>query len=315
MNVEMRKLIYTALLGCAVAMVAPAHAAEGWLTDLPEAMRKAEEEKKLVLIDFTGSDWCSACIHLRRNVLDNRDFRAYADEHFVLMEVDLPRRKSFDPSLRAKNEAIAARYNVAAYPTIMVLTPQGRVLGGFQEGDKTVKAAIAALDNACTVDALFRKAAMQSGVERAKTLYEAYLLYPSSKGFAVFNEALRNEIMECDPENVTGIHDAAAVIEQARLFLNQRERLAFNSPELGQLLEQQLREALPANRTSVMLARCQYAMTTAETVEDIVATRKMFEELIPLLPEGQAAEIRHYTDTYFRNPAELLRMLKASRPR
>lgn len=268
-----------------------------------------------MLIDFTGSDWCSACVQLRRNVLDNPDFRAYADERFVLMEVDLPQRKSFDPVLRAKNEAIAARYGVAAYPTIMVLNPQGGVLGGFQEGDKTVKEAIAVLDNAYTVDVLFRKAAMQSGLERAKTLYEAYLIYPDSKGFAAQNEALRNEIVKCDPQNVTGIHDAAAVIEQARLFLNQRSRYAYNSPELGKLLEQQLREAMPANRPSVMLERCQFAMTTARTVEDIVATRKMFEEVIPLLPEEQAAEIRHYVDTYFRDPAELLRMLNASRPR
>ena len=309
------KFVYTAVLAAAVAMVAPAYAADGWMTDLPAAMQKAAKENKLVLIDFTGSDWCSACVQLRRNVLDNPDFRAYADERFVLMEVDLPQRKSFDPVLRAKNEAIAARYGVAAYPTIMVLNPQGGVLGGFQEGDKTVKEAIAVLDNAYTVDALFRKAAMQSGLERAKTLYEAYLIYPDSKGFAAQNEALRNEIVKCDPQNVTGIHDAAAVIEQARLFLNQRSRYAYNSPELGKLLEQQLREAMPANRPPVMLERCQFAMTTARTVEDIVATRKMFEALIPLLPEEQAAEIRHYVDTYFRDPAELLRMLNASRPR
>lgn len=309
------KFVYTAVLAAAVAMVAPAYAADGWMTDLPAAMQKAAKENKLVLIDFTGSDWCSACVQLRRNVLDNPDFRAYADERFVLMEVDLPQRKSFDPVLRAKNEAIAARYEVAAYPTIMVLNPQGGVLGGFQEGDKTVKEAIAVLDNAYTVDALFRKAAMQSGLERAKTLYEAYLIYPDSKGFAAQNEALRNEIVKCDPQNVTGIHDAAAVIEQARLFLNQRSRYAYNSPELGKLLEQQLREAMPANRPSVMLERCQFAMTTARTVEDIVETRKMFEEVIPLLPEEQSAEIRHYVDTYFRDPAELLRMLNASRPR
>ena len=309
------KFVYTAVLSAAVAMVAPAYAADGWMTDLPAAMQKAAKENKLVLIDFTGSDWCSSCVQLRRNVLDNPDFRAYADERFVLMEVDLPQRKSFDPVLRAKNEAIAARYGVAAYPTIMVLNPQGGVLGGFQEGDKTVKEAIAVLDNAYTVDALFRKAAMQSGLERAKTLYEAYLIYPDSKGFAAQNEALRNEIVKCDPQNVTGIHDAAAVIEQARLFLNQRSRYAYNSPELGKLLEQQLREAMPANRPSVMLERCQFAMTTARTVGDIVATRKMFEEVIPLLPEEQATEIRHYVDTYFRDPAELLRMLNASRPR
>lgn len=309
------KFVYTAVLSAAVAMVAPAYAADGWLTDLPAAMQKAAKENKLVLIDFTGSDWCSACVQLRRNVLDNPDFRAYADERFVLMEVDLPQRKSFDPVLRAKNEAIAARYGVAAYPTILVLNPQGGVLGGFQEGDKTVKEAIAVLDNAYTVDALFRKAAMQSGLERARTLYEAYLLFPDSKGFAVVNEALRNEILRCDPQNVTGIHDAAAVIEQSKLFLRQRSALAFNSPELGKLLERQLKEALPANRPSVMLDRCQYAMTIAETVEDIDTIRNMFEEVIPMLPAEQATEIRHYVDTYFRDSAALLQMLKASRPR
>lgn len=309
------KHIYTALLGCAVTMVAPAHAAEGWLTDLPAAMQKALKENKLVLIDFTGSDWCSACIQLRRNVLDNPDFRAYADERFVLMEVDLPQRKDFDPVLRARNEAIAAHYGIAGYPTILIVNPQGGVLGGFQEGDKSVKEAIALLDNACMADALFRKAAMQSGVERAKTLYEAYLNYPDSKSFAVPYEALRNEIVRCDPQNVTGIHDAAAVIAQSKLFLSQRAPYAINSPEMGKLLEQQLRDALPANRPSVMLERCQYAMATAETVDDILTTQKMFEEVIPLLPEDKAAENRHFTDTYFRDPAALLNMLKASRPR
>ena len=314
-NAIKMKFSYTAVWACAVAMFAPLHAAEGWMTDLPAALQKAEQENKLVLIDFTGSDWCSSCIRLRQNVLDKPDFRSYAEQYFVLMEVDLPQRESFDPVLRAKNEAIAARYGVAAYPTIMVITPKGEVLGGFQEGDKTVKEAMLVLDNACKVDALFRHAAMQSGVERAKTLYQAYLLFPDSKGFAVPYSALRTEIMKCDPHNVTGIHDAAAVIEQAKLFQAQRARYAFNSPELGMLLEQQLQEALPANRPAVMLERCQYAMSTAETVEDIVATRAMFEALIPLLPQDQAAEIRHYTDTYFRDPAALLQMLKASRPK
>lgn len=285
------------------------------MTDFPAAKQKALQENKLVLIDFTGSDWCSGCIQLRRNVLDNPDFLAYAGERFVLMEVDLPRRKNFDPELRARNEAIAAQYGIAGYPTILIVNPQGGVLGGFQNGDKSVKEAISLLENACQADSLFRKAAMQSGLERAKTLYKAYLNYPDSKSFAVPYEALRNEIVKCDPQNVTGIHDAAAVIAQARLFQSQRAPYAINSPEMGKLLEQQLREALPANRPSVMLERCQYAMATAETVDDILTIKKMYEEVIPLLPEDKAAETRQFTDTYFRDPAALLNMLKASRPR
>ena len=298
-----------------VVMAASAVAAEGWMTDFPAALKKAKAEDKLVLVDFTGSDWCSACILLRRNVLDNADFRDYAADKFVMMEVDLPQRRKLAPELQKQNEAVAKRYGIAAFPTILVLNPQGEVLGGFQEGDKSVKDAIYQLEEAYMVDSLFRKAAMQSGVERARTLYDAYMRFPETKSFAAARDALRDDIMKNDPKNETGIHDAAAVVAQAKRFQAERSRMRINSPELGRLLEQQLREALPANRTSVMLERCQYAMGTAETVEDIIATRKMFEEVLPLLSGDDAAEVQHYLHTYFQDPAALLRMLKASRPR
>lgn len=146
--------------------MAPASAGE-WMTDFPATMQQAKAENKLVLVDFTGSDCCSACILLRRNVLDNADFRVYAADKFVLMEVDLPQRHRLAPELRQQNEALAKRYGVAAFPTILVLNPQGEVLGGFQEGDKSVKEAIQQLEEAYMVDALYRKAAMQSGVGSA----------------------------------------------------------------------------------------------------------------------------------------------------
>ena len=178
---------------------------------------------------------------------------------------------------------------------MLVLNHQGDVLGGFQGGDMDVKSTINALENAYMADVLVRKAAMQSGEERARTLYEVYLHYPDDKSFARSYETLRAEIMKADPNNVTGIHEAAAVVQQAKLFLAQRAPLRIDSPEMGQLLEQQLRDALPQNRPEVMLDRG--------------------EEVIPLLPEDKAAEIRHFVDTYFRDAAGLLNMLKSSRPR
>jgi protein disulfide-isomerase len=49
------------LLTCLLAAwaVAQATAAElEWMTDLPKAQEKAKADKKLVMLDFTGSDWC-----------------------------------------------------------------------------------------------------------------------------------------------------------------------------------------------------------------------------------------------------------------
>ena len=37
-----------------------------WLTDLPKAQEQARKENKLVLMDFTGSDWCGWCIKLKK---------------------------------------------------------------------------------------------------------------------------------------------------------------------------------------------------------------------------------------------------------
>ncbi len=288
-------------------------AAEGWHTDLTVALKEAGQEQKLVLVDFTGSDWCSACIKLRKTVLDTEAFLQYAAEHFVFMEVDLPLRKSFDPGLRARNEALAKQYHIAGYPSVLVLNTQGQVVGGF-EGALTQKEVITALNNAIKAASLMQEASRQSGIAKARSLMQVYQNFPASKTFAKANEQLKTEIMKADPDNVTGIHEHAAVQEQAKRFLVQRNALHINSPAMGALLEQQLKEAYPANQLAIMQERCQHALATAQTVEDIQTARKMFEELLPLLPEKEAADTQHFINTYFSDPAALLQMLKSNNP-
>lgn len=51
----MKKTLFGLVAGFALFQ---AHAAETqWLTDLGKAQAKAKAEKKMVLLDFTGSDW------------------------------------------------------------------------------------------------------------------------------------------------------------------------------------------------------------------------------------------------------------------
>lgn len=296
-------------------MLFPVIAAADWQTDLPAACRQAEKENKLVLIDFTGSDWCSACVRLRRTVLDTPSFREFADSRFVLLEVDLPLKKSLNPELQRRNEEIANHYGVAGFPTLMVINPQGQVMGGFQSGDVTVAEARKLLETACGAAAMFRKAEGQEGEERARTLFRIYQNFPESKSFALPREELMRAIQETDTTNVTGIRDIVAAKEQAEFFLAQREKVPHASPEQGRLLEQQLAEALPENRTEVMMARCQYLLSTADSVQELERIRLKFEELLPLLSENDAAELRHFLNTYFRDTAALLQMLRSSRPR
>jgi thiol:disulfide interchange protein len=40
-----------------------------WNTDLSAALNQARSENKMVLLDFTGSDWCGWCIKFDQDVL------------------------------------------------------------------------------------------------------------------------------------------------------------------------------------------------------------------------------------------------------
>lgn len=112
-----------------------AQAAE-WSTDVPKAIAKAKAENKLVLLDFTGSDWCGWCIKLKREVFDTPEFEAYAAKNLVLVEVDFPRNKVLTPEQKAANQALAAKYGIKGYPTIWVLEGSGMPVGklGYMEG-------------------------------------------------------------------------------------------------------------------------------------------------------------------------------------
>ena len=141
----MKKLLLAAL---AITVIWQANAAgNAWLTDLPKAQAQAKIENKIVLLDFTGSDWCGWCIKFRKEVLDTAEFQGYADKHVVLVELDYPRHKEQSGDLKKANAALKNKYKVTGFPTLVVLDQDGREIGrqvGFDEGGP--KAFIAKLE-------------------------------------------------------------------------------------------------------------------------------------------------------------------------
>ncbi|MBI5773069.1 MAG: thioredoxin family protein [Verrucomicrobia bacterium] len=130
---RMKKIMFILLVGFAALAVA---AEAQWLTDLPKAQAQAKAEKKLVLMDFTGSDWCSWCITLKKEIFDTKEFADYADKNLVLVEVDFPQRKKQSDAQKKANEALSDKYKIDGYPTVVVLDSAGKEVGrlGYDEG-------------------------------------------------------------------------------------------------------------------------------------------------------------------------------------
>src|ERR1051325_3693222 len=120
----MKKLTATLLAAFAIYQVS---AAEGdWLNSLPKALEHAKKEKKLVLLDFNGSDWCPPCIKLKKDVFGSADFKKFAKDNLVLVDVDFPRRKAQPADIKAANDALSEKYKIEGFPTIIVLNADGK---------------------------------------------------------------------------------------------------------------------------------------------------------------------------------------------
>lgn len=108
-----------------------------WLTNFTEAKAKAKAEKKDLLVDFTGSDWCGWCIKLDEEVFSKDEFKKAAPNQFVLVKLDYPRNKDLvTDEIRAQNKELGEKYQIQGYPTILLLDCEGRVYGqtGYLDG-------------------------------------------------------------------------------------------------------------------------------------------------------------------------------------
>jgi len=100
-----------------------------WGTDLPAALNQARSENKMVLLDFTGSDWCPWCIKFEHDVLSTGQFATYAKNKLILVLLDFPHHKPQSDALKRTNRELATRYRVDGFPTYVLLNFAGRELG------------------------------------------------------------------------------------------------------------------------------------------------------------------------------------------
>jgi protein disulfide-isomerase len=101
--------------------VAYASAKEGWLVDLDEAYAISVKEKKPILANFTGSDWCGWCKRLDADVFTKPEFKEWAKKNVVLLELDFPRGKQIPQKNKEQNAAMQQALGITGYPTIWLI--------------------------------------------------------------------------------------------------------------------------------------------------------------------------------------------------
>jgi protein disulfide-isomerase len=116
--------------------------------NLDAAVARAAAEHKIVLIDFTGSDWCGPCMALHREVFARPEFESYAQSNLVFLVADFPARYRLSPEASATNDSLAAKFDVTGFPTLIALDGQGNKIWrqvGFLPGS-SAKGMFATLD-------------------------------------------------------------------------------------------------------------------------------------------------------------------------
>jgi len=136
--VKNHRLILFAAAACVFLTALLARAESDWLNDYKKAQQEAKASNKFLLLDFTGSDWCGWCKKFDKEILSQSQFKDYARENLVLVELDFPRAKQQSPELRKQNQDLAYQYQVQGFPTIVVLDGDGQKLwqydGYFPDG-------------------------------------------------------------------------------------------------------------------------------------------------------------------------------------
>lgn len=163
-----------------------------------EALTAAKAEGKKVFIDFYTS-WCGPCKRLASNVFPSKEVGDYMNSNYVCIKLDAEK----------EGAELAKKFQVSAYPTLIVVDTDGNALGSFA-GYKEGKDFISAVDALKDPD---------MNPERVKERY----LAGERNGKLVF--AYASNLMESNRSYKEGIRQSQEVIDEYFNSLSDADRV------------------------------------------------------------------------------------------
>ncbi|MDD5091271.1 MAG: thioredoxin family protein [Candidatus Wallbacteria bacterium] len=123
----MKKIIFYVLI-TALSFSCFAETGINWLTNYEQALTQSAEQNLPVFINFSGSDWCSWCIKLDKEVLSQEEFADWGVQHFIFMSVDFPKNTTQSPEIKEQNKKLKTQYSVNGLPTVKIIDSTEKVL-------------------------------------------------------------------------------------------------------------------------------------------------------------------------------------------
>ena len=133
MDVKTIAKVFAMTLAANTAFATP----EGWMDDFDAAKAQAAKEGKLLLVDFSGSDWCCWCHRLDEEVFSKKEFVDEAQKDFVLVMIDEPNDKSkLSEKAKSQNPELIKKYNIRGFPSVLIMDADGVKLKktGYRKG-------------------------------------------------------------------------------------------------------------------------------------------------------------------------------------
>ena len=133
----------TCVVACCIAVAASGaklskSVPRGWGEDFSAAKAEAEKSGKLLLIAFSGSDWCGWCMKMEKDIYSDKAFIKKAKQNFVLVMIDSPSNKDILSKLAQKqNPELVKQYGIRGYPSTVIVRSTGEEVkrfGGYQRG-------------------------------------------------------------------------------------------------------------------------------------------------------------------------------------
>ncbi|MBQ8516290.1 MAG: thioredoxin family protein [Akkermansia sp.] len=183
------------------------------LTEFPspeEALAATRSDGRCIMLNFTGTDWCTACIHLRTEILDSEEFNKAMNDKLVLVEVDYPRSpelvQKISPEERKKREALLISYRAEGLPYAVLLDAQGYPFATLSGTSRTTADYLPRLEKAFETlrarnEALNRAQGL-TGPDYARALADALNLLPEACRDKYPD--LLQKITENDPNDTLG---------------------------------------------------------------------------------------------------------------
>ena len=105
--------------------------AQNWVLDFDKALIIAKDSNKIIILVFSGSDWCAPCMKLEKEVWQTDTFQKYANDHYVMVRADFPRKKAnkLSKEQENKNAHLAEMYNPNGYfPSVVIIDKNKNIL-------------------------------------------------------------------------------------------------------------------------------------------------------------------------------------------